>query len=87
MVMDTVFGKDSTMKVIAYNSIVNIPMIRFVANTRGVCSETMVDALVHLLNSSSVTESARLAVKGLPSAAMNVLVPVIRAVIEKKSRV
>ncbi len=87
MVMDTVFGKDSTMKVIAYNSIVNIPMIRFVANTRGVCSEKMIDALVHLLNSSSVTESARIAVAGLPSAAMNVLVPVIRAVIEKKSRV
>ncbi len=87
MVMDTVFGKDSPMKLIAYNSIVNIPMIRFVANTRGVCSETMVEALVHLLNSSSATESARIAVAGLPSAAMNVLVPVIRAVIEKRSRV
>ncbi len=87
MVMDTALGKDSALKLVAYNSIVNAPMIRFVANTRGVCSETMVDALVHLLNSSSVTESARIAVKGLPSAAMNVLVPVIRAVIEKKSRV
>ncbi len=87
MVMDTVFGKDSTMRVIAYNSIANIPMIRFVSNTRGICSETMVDALVHLLNSSSVTESARLAVKGLPAAAMNVLVPVIKNVIEKKSHV
>lgn len=86
MVLDFVLGKDSTLKMIAYNSIVNIPMIRFVSNTHGVCSETMVDALVHLLNSGSVTESARLVVKGLPSAAMNVIVPVIRNAIEKNSR-
>lgn len=86
MVMDSVFGKNSTMKMIAYNSVVNVPMIRFVANTKGICSETMIDALVHLLNSSSVTESARIAIKGLPSAALNVLVPVIRSAIEKKSR-
>ena len=84
--VDFFFKDDAVMREIVYSSVMNIPIKRFVSNTRGVVSDTMAEALVHYLNSKSAFESAKIVAYGLPDSIMNILTPLIRGVIEKRSR-
>ena len=74
------------LKAMAFNTIVNIPVKRFTAITRGLVSDSMVDAFVHLINSNSVFEAVKVGATGIPDTMLNVLTPVVRAVAEKMSR-
>lgn len=84
-VLGKVFAKDPLMYEIIYNSIMTLPITRFELQSHGVASEPVVDAIVHLLNSGSLSETAKVALTGVPDALLNILEPMILKMVDKKS--
>jgi len=87
MILQKALENDPVTREIVYNSVMNIPIKRFEAGTSGVCSKTMIDGIVHLINSKSGLETARIIAQGLPRTLINVGMPMLKKAAEKKSRV
>ena len=82
----SIFFEDKTDQLLYYNSLMTLPLCRIPAVSNGIVSDPMVDAIVHFFNSGSVLESLEVAACGIPSTILNIVEPLIRDKIEKKSR-
>lgn len=86
MVIDRIFKDNVAMKQIVRESVLNIPLKRFVATTHGAVSVEMVESLANYINGGTVGESVKIAAFGLPGTLLDILSPVVRSVVEKKAR-
>lgn len=86
MIVEMASKGDPTKYIMLYNAIIGLPLRRFVEQSHGILSKTMVDGLVHLFNSGSVIEMIKTMIFGLPDAVLNIAEPMIRDSIDKKSR-
>lgn len=86
LVLSVIFEDDPGMYAVIYNSVMTIPLNRFVAISKGLCSDAMVDGIVHLFNSGSVIEMLKVMAVGIPDTLLNIVEPKVRDIIEKKSR-
>ena len=82
----SIFFEDKTDQLLYYNSLMTLPLCRIPAVSNGIVSDPMVDAIVHFFNSGSVLESLEVAACGIPSTILNIVEPLLRDKIEKKSR-
>ena len=85
-VLGIIFEDDPAMYAVIYNSIMTIPLKRFAPASGGIASDAMIDGLVHLFNSNSILEMLKVMVTGVPGTVLNLIEPVVRDAIEKRSR-
>ncbi len=76
---------DEVMYESVYNMVMTMPLCRLEAFTQGKVSEAGVDAIVHLINSNSITESLAVAASGIPDMLLNVIEPLVLKFVDKKS--
>ena len=60
-------------------SVLGYPIGRFAPVSSGILSDTMIEGLIHLLNSDEVGESLKIMARGVPATVKNVVMPKISA--------
>ena len=78
--------EDPVQFAVVYNSLMTLPLKRITAVSHGAVSDAMIDGIVHLFNSGSVFEMIKVMAFGIPDMLMNLLEPLARDIIEKRSR-
>ena len=74
------------LKIMLHDSVMTFPVKRFTTISRGFVSDSMVDGMVHYLNSGSFVEMAKLSIKGIPDTMVDLGKPVLDKILIKKQR-
>lgn len=74
------------LKIMLHDSAMTFPVKRLTTITRGFVSDSMVDGLVHYLNSGSIVGMIKISVKGIPDTLVDLGKPVVDKILVKKQQ-